>query len=80
MFISNYAFSECDKATQLDYFNRVIVKAKRGYMLYNAINIYDHYSASEFIKLLQDHGIKPKIHPEPVFSYTGNVLITWDKS
>ncbi len=49
-------------------------------MLYNAINIYDHYSASEFIKLLQDHGIKPKIHPEPVFSYTGNVLITWDKS
>ncbi len=78
LFISNYAFSECDRNTQLDYFTRVIVKAKRGYMLYNDTNIFDHLPLTEFIDLLQANGINPTIHPEPVFSYTGNALITWD--
>lgn len=80
LFISNYALSECDRETQLDYFKRVVVKAKRGYMLFNDTNIFDHLSRSDFIELLQEHGIQHKIHPEPVFSYTGNVLITWDRT
>lgn len=80
LFISNYALSECDRDTQLDYFKRVVVKAKRGYMLFNDTNIFDHLSLSEFIELFQANGIHPKIHPEPVFSYTGNVLITWDRT
>ncbi len=80
LFISNYALTECDRDTQLDYFKRVVVKAKRGYMLFNDTNIFDHLSSSEFIELLQANGIHPKIHPEPVFSYTGNVLITWDRT
>lgn len=80
LFISNYALTECDRETQVDYFNRVVVKAKRGYILFNDTNIFDHLSLSEFIELFQAHGINPKIHPEPVFSYTGNVLITWDKT
>lgn len=80
LFISNYAFSECDRPTQLDYFQRVIVKAKRGYMLFNDTNPFEHLSLSEFIDLLQTNGIRPTIHQEPVFTYTGNVLITWDKT
>jgi hypothetical protein len=80
LFISNYAFSECDRETQIDYFKRVAVKAKRGYMLYNNTNIFDHLTLTDFIELLQAHGINPKIHAEPVFSYTGNVLVTWDRT
>ena len=80
LFISNYALTECDRDTQLDYFKRVVVKAKRGFMLYNDTNIFDHLSLSDFIELFQAYGIHPKIHPEPVFSYTGNVLITWDRT
>jgi hypothetical protein len=80
LFISNYALSECDKETQLDYLNRVVVKAKRGYMLFNDTNIYEHLTLSEFIDILQKHGIEPKVRPEPVFSYIGNVLLTWDRS
>ena len=80
LFISNYALTECDRNTQLDYFKRVVVKAKRGYMIYNDTNIFDHLSLAEFITLFQSHGIQPKIQPEPVFSYTGNALVTWDKT
>src|SRR3989338_654747 len=80
LFISNYALSECDKETQLDYFKRVAVKAKRGYMLFNDTNVFDHLSLSEWIELFQENGIHPKIHPEPVFTYSGNHLITWDRT
>lgn len=80
LLISNYALSECDRITQLDYFNRVVAKAKRGYILFNDSNIHDHFSLDEFIQLFYANGIEPKIQPEPVFSYTGNVLITWDRT
>jgi hypothetical protein len=80
LFISNYALTECDRETQLDYFKRVVIKAKRGYILYNDTNLFDHLTLTDFIELFQEHGIHPAIHPEPVFSYTGNVLITWDKT
>lgn len=80
LFISNYALTECDRETQLDYFKRVIVKAKRGYMLFNDTNGFDHLSLADFLELFQTHGIEPTIHPEPVFSYTGNALITWDRT
>lgn len=80
LFISNYALTECDRETQLDYFKRVVVKAKRGYILYNDTNLFDHLTLTDFVELFQAHGIHPTIHPEPVFSYTGNVLITWDRT
>lgn len=80
LFISNYALTECDRETQLDYFKRVVVKAQRGYILYNDTNIFDHLTLTDFVELFQAHGIHPTIHPEPVFSYTGNVLITWDRT
>lgn len=80
LFISNYALTECDRETQLDYFKRVVVKAKRGYILFNDANVYDHLSLSEWVELLQENGMNPQIHPEPVFSYQGNYLLTWDRT
>ncbi len=80
LFISNYALSECDRNTQLDYFNRVVLKAKRGYFLFNDTNLFEHLTLSDFIGLFRMHGIQPKIYAEPVFTYTRNVLITWDRT
>lgn len=79
LFISNYALTECDRETQLDYFKRVVAKAKCGYIFYNDTNLFDYLTLTDFVELFQAHGIRPTIHPEPVFSYTGNVLITWDR-
>lgn len=79
--ISNYAFSECDRKTQLDYFERIIKKSKRGYMIYNQISSrfdIDSLSPNEFFDLLKQQKLHPKIEDEPVCTYPGNVLITWD--
>ncbi len=80
--ISNYAFSECTRETQLDYFNRVIKKSLRGYMIYNQIasSVFglDSLSPQEFVSLLKQSGKNPKIYQEPVQTYPGNLLIVWD--
>jgi len=82
--ISNYAFSECIKAIQDDYINKVLNKAKRGYLTYN----YDNekptlslpmtpYNKKEIVRILsQKHVIrtideKPKTGPM-------NFIIIWD--
>jgi hypothetical protein len=83
LLISNYAFSECDRAMQLDYFERVITKADRGYIIYNQIsNIFglDSLSPNEFISLLKKNGIQPCVYPEPVATFKDNLLIVWDKT
>jgi len=76
LFISNYALTECDRETQLDHFKRVVVKAQFGYILYNNTNLFEHLTLTDFVELFQAHGIRPIIHPEPAFSYAGNILIT----
>jgi len=84
LLISNYAFSECDRKTQLDYFERVIKHADRGYMIYNQIarNVYglDSLTPRELYDLLAAHGMQPKIEKELINTYQANVLITWDRT
>ncbi len=80
LLISNYAFSECDRQTQLDYFERVLKKADRGYMLFNQLHVFDSLSLAEFVKLLEDNNMKPQLYEEPVLTYKDNVLVTWDKT
>jgi len=80
LLISNYAFSECDRQTQLDYFERVVKKADRGYVIFNQINIYDTLSPREFIQLLEENGMNPIQKEEPIATYQGNVLILWDRT
>jgi hypothetical protein len=80
LLISNYAFSECDRQTQLDYFERVLEKADRGYILFNQLHGFDSLSSDELVTLLEDHHMNPKIYEEPIFTYQGNLLIIWDKT
>ncbi len=80
LLISNYAFSECGRETQLDYFDRIIRKADRGYMLFNQLRCMDTLSPDEFVQLLNDQGMNASIHQEPVNTHSDNVLIVWDRT
>jgi hypothetical protein len=82
--ISNYAFSECGRETQLEYIEKVILKSKRGYLIYNQIaeRVYglDYLTPVEFINLLKNNGIHAKVYSEPVMTDVDNLLIVWDNS
>lgn len=84
LLISNYGFSECSYATQMEYFEKVIKHADRGYLLYNqhAQPIYgvDAMTAEQFFALLTKHGMNPKMHKEPIPTAKNNYLITWDRT
>lgn len=83
LFISNYAFSECDKKLQMGYIERIIKKADRGYLLYNHTSHYygiESISHLDFVAALEQHGIKAEVYPEPVPTFPGNVLVVWDKT
>lgn len=80
--ISNYAFSECDRDMQMYYFDTVIKKAKRGYIIYNQIS-EDTYnvpsmSLNEFVGLLRKEGFKPRVFHEFLSTAPENMLVTWD--
>lgn len=81
--ISNYAFSECDRETQMDYFEKVIKKAERGYVIYNQISQESGIKSltpEEFLQLLKNIGIRPKVHKEFPSTAPGNLLILWDRT
>ena len=80
LIISNYAYSECDRATQIDYFDRVIKKADRGFIIYNQISVdynLNSLSPDEFVQLLKASGKDPKILKEPISTAPKNILIVW---
>lgn len=82
LFISNYAYSECSREMQLDYFDRVIKKADRGYVIYNQIakRVFgmDSLTPDEFVALLKGSGKHPQVLSEPLQTAEDNVLIIWD--
>jgi len=81
LLISNYAFSECDREMQLDYFERVVKRADRGYFLYNrSTGDVDAMTPEEFVHLLEESRMRPLLLPEPICTYGGNVLIIWDRT
>lgn len=80
LLVSNYAFSECERAMQMEYFEKVVKKADRGYMLYNRSGGIGAMSPEEFYDLLKTAGMKPVFLPELVSTYEGNVLIAWDRT
>ncbi len=43
LFISNYALSECDYDTQINYYDKLVSKAKFAYIIYNLVNFNDFY-------------------------------------
>lgn len=81
--ISNYAFSECDREIQMEYFDRIIKKADRGYIIYNQISKdcgVDSLTLDEFIQLLKDHGFRPRVNKELFATAPDNMLIIWNRA
>lgn len=79
--ISNYAFSECDVALQMDYIDKVISKAQRGYVIYNHLSSGSgirSLTVEEFINILKGYGLNPKVEREFISTHHSNQLITWD--
>ncbi len=84
LLISNYAFSECARDTQLDYFERVIKKADRGYIIYNQISKpyfgIDSLSPREFYELLDSNDMNPAVYEELISTHHDNILFVWDRT
>lgn len=43
LFISNYALSECDYDTQVNYYDKLVNNSKFAYIIYNLVNFNDFY-------------------------------------
>lgn len=76
LFISNYAYSECNKEIQLKYFEKVLSKSEKGYLTANFINNFfnlDYLTLTELknminnVKLIEE---QPKTHPN-------NIILVW---
>lgn len=76
--VSNYAYSECDRNMQMDYFKKIIQYSDRGYFIYNQIS-ENSMTANEFMRLLEESGITPYSFNEIIETYSGNLLIIWDR-
>lgn len=76
LFISNYAYTECDKNVQLEYFDKTIAKTKKGYITANFINdIFnlDYLKKEELLSMINNSYLieeEPKTHAK-------NVIILW---
>ncbi|MCH9621704.1 MAG: hypothetical protein S4CHLAM20_11300 [Chlamydiia bacterium] len=81
LLISNYAISECDKAVQINYIDKIASVSKRGYIAYNYIpNVTTHvHTIEEFCDLLRAKGINPQIREETIQTNANatNYLIYW---
>ena len=76
--ISNYAFSELPKTTQEIYINKILSKAKKGFMLMNSgvngkFGNIINYSQKELLNILRN----ASIHNEIPLTYINNYLLTW---
>jgi hypothetical protein len=76
--ISNYAFSECDREIQMEYFKRILLKADRGFIVFNQIADFG-LTLDEFVQLLKDHGFRPRVFSELLSTAPGNRLIVWNR-
>jgi putative sugar O-methyltransferase len=75
LLISNYAFSELTRDVQLMYLERVILKAKSGYITWNELSYIelDGLSVEELLRTIPNSFLIPE---EPN-TYTNNVIIVW---
>ena len=53
LLISNYAFSECSRKYQEEYYNKVIKNASRFYIIYNAFT-QNNIGPDEFLELVRE--------------------------
>jgi len=53
LFISNYALSECDYDTQVNYYDKLVSDSKFAYIIYNLVNFNDFYY-NKFTKTMSE--------------------------
>ncbi|MDR1911837.1 MAG: putative sugar O-methyltransferase [Helicobacteraceae bacterium] len=75
--ISNYAFSELRRDIQEVYMQRVVKPSKRGYMIYNHVNVegFGAYSIPEFLNALR--GTPPRTIEEFPAVTAGSTTFIW---
>ena len=76
LFISNYAYTECTREVQLEYFNKVISNSKSGYITANFINnIFnlDYFTKNELCNMIENSYL---IEEEPK-THENNIIISW---
>jgi hypothetical protein len=73
--ISNYAYSELTLELQEEYFEKVISRSERGFVIYNHItpSTYRTMTAIEFAARIQG----AELFTERPLSHPGNVLVVW---
>lgn len=73
--ISNYAFSELERKIQEEYFEKVILKSIRGYMIYNDIgnSLFDSMKFQEVLERIPGSIMVP----ENPISHPKNKLVIW---
>jgi putative sugar O-methyltransferase len=61
--ISNYAFTEIRREFQEVYLKKIVLRSKRGYITYNAINpeSFNSYSLDELLEIIPNLRILPEI-------------------
>ncbi|EFB41784.1 MULTISPECIES: putative sugar O-methyltransferase [Parachlamydia] len=82
LFISNYAFSECQRSMQAEYLEKYILKSSAGYMIHNnyrEIMEPKSFSIMEIYTQLKMKGYKVRFYPEEPCTANRNILITWTK-
>lgn len=76
LFISNYAYSECNKAIQKEYYDKVLSKSKMGYITANFINSVfnlDYHTKAELLSMFTNSYTLPE---EPS-THPYNIIILW---
>lgn len=76
LFISNYAFTECNKTIQLEYFDKVITHSKMGYITANFINNFfnlDYLTLSDLQSMIYNTTL---VEEEPK-THVNNIIIVW---
>jgi NAD+--asparagine ADP-ribosyltransferase len=77
LFISNYAFSECDRTVQEFYIENFINTSKRGYMTCNFISSYIGVD-SLTLEELQNKIKNVKIMDEIPLTHKLNKILYWN--
>lgn len=79
LFISDYAFSELAKPAQDIYINKIISKAKAGYVTWDgdffaSVGMYNGYTLDEFVSMIPNAKVLPE---NPVTTSRDNRLVVW---
>jgi len=84
LIISNAAFAECEKFVQQEYIDKILSKAKRGFIIYNSdvssnakYDSIQPYSREQILQILSKYH-KPRVFRDCPADYNKPIIIVWD--